>query len=147
MKIIGSLLILIATVVASFFYEKGYKDRLSKIKSVIGFISYIRTQIEYFSHPLSEIYNNYQEMNDFLLTLTKAESNDFGLDKQEFNIIREFFSSLGKGYKKEQISLCDYTIKELNKIYETQERDYPNKIKIFRSMSIFIGVSAIILLV
>jgi glutamate-5-semialdehyde dehydrogenase len=61
--------------------------------------------------------------------------------------IIDFITSLGKGYKKEQIALCEYNIGFFNVSLDKTKYEAPKKIKVFRSMSLFVGICSIILLV
>ena len=58
MKIIGSFLIIISSIIASYIYEKQQKEKIESLKNLDKFIIYIKQQIEYFNYPLDIIYPN-----------------------------------------------------------------------------------------
>lgn len=147
MKIIGCGLILIASLVCAFYYEKRIKEKIARYSELISFISYIKNQIEYFSYPINEIFERYQPCSPFISSIIENNVDTKYLTSEEKAQINEFVASLGKGYKKEQIALCEYTISFFNVSLEKTKYEAPNKIKVFRSMSLFVGICSIILLV
>ena len=62
-------------------------------------------------------------------------------------LINDCFLQLGKSYKDEQIKNLDYTIEQLKEEIEQEEKDFSQKIKVFRAIALFIGCSTVILLV
>lgn len=148
-KILGSILILFASIYACIAYEKREKSKLSALNTTIEFIKHIKAQIEYFSTPINKIFATYEHSSEVTKKLAKKDINDSqsDFDKESFKVVSNFFSSLGRGVKSEQLSLCTYTINELEKISEKNMADYPNKIKVFRAMALFCGICAIILLI
>ncbi len=149
MKIIGALLILCASICSCVFYEKNEKSKISSAIKACDFIKYIKTQIEYFSTPINKIIASYEDKSPLIEDLsTKSFSVAKRLlDRGDFKLVFDFFSSLGKGLKDEELSLCSYTIEELQKCIEKKEKDYPDKIKVFRAMALFFGFCVIILLI
>ena len=146
MKILGCVIILIASILCAFKYEKAIKEKVTNIEELINFINYIKNQIEYFSRPLTEIYLSYEKKSKFIEEIIDgAERTDTSSPINK--TVSEFFSSIGKGYKKEEIKLCDYTIEQLYTYLTSLKLEMPNKIKVFRSISLFIGVCTIILLI
>lgn len=148
MKIIGCVLIFLSSILCSYYYERYLKIKISKLEELILFVSYIKSKIEYFSIPLSKIYQKYENKTKFIDSLIhNFDYKEIQISKEVDSIICEFFSSLGKGYKQEQIALCNYTTERLNANLSLIKATSPNKIKIFRALSLFIGISIIILLV
>ncbi len=148
MKIIGCALILISSILCAYFYENGLKAKISKLEELIAFITYIKNKIEYFSVPINKIYEQYENKSDFINNLITNQSLEgVSFDKGTNNAINEFFCSLGNGYKKEQIALCEYNIGLFNEKVQALKTEYPSKTKVFRSMSLFTGISTIILLI
>lgn len=147
MKIIGASIIIIVSVISAYLYEKRVKCKAKNIEEIIAFINHIKSQIEYFSRPLNEIYVLYEEKSDYIYSLIKNNGKGASVSRETDSLIEEFFSSLGKGYKKEEIALCNYTTERLFTTLTHLKLEMPNKIKIFRSISLFVGVCVIILLV
>lgn len=144
MKILGGALILLSSVICAYYYEKHLKDKVNKYNELISFISYISNQIEYFSCPLEEIYDKYTKKSPFISSLILKKCS---FDKNVDKLVIDFFQTIGQGFKKEQIKLCSYTINELEGSLSSMKLLLPNKIKVFRSMSLFVGICTIILVV
>jgi hypothetical protein len=147
LKIIGCGLILIASIVCAFYYEKRIKEKISRYNELISFINYIKNQIEYFSYPINEIFAKYQDTSLFINSIINNNLDTKYLTNEEKAQIIDFITSLGKGYKKEQIALCEYNIGFFNVSLDKTKYEAPKKIKVFRSMSLFVGICSIILLV
>lgn len=148
MKIIGSILIFLSSLLCTYYYEKSLKTKISHLEDIIAFISYAKSKIEYFSLPINQIYEKYESKSKLinnLINSKSAEGADF--DKESKKIVSEFFGALGNGFKKEQIALCEYTNDVLSSNLAKSKEEYPKKIKIFRSLALFTGISLIILLV
>ncbi len=154
LKLIGSILILCASVSACYFYEKNEKRKIYLCERYCELIKFIKSQIQYFSTPIDKILSSYktqlalneEEFSEYI-ELSKLKECLRWSDKEEKTILEPFFLSLGKGQKAEEISLCSYTVTELEKITEKKKADYRNKIKSFRAIAMFIGACAVILLI
>ena len=148
MKIIGSFLIIISSVISSYYYDKTLKDNIKNLGSLINLISRIRTKIEYYSISIDEILKDCKNENSWIDSVIKGEKyNTKFLDKNLINDIENFFMTIGKGYKKEQLSLCDYILKSLTKYLDSMKTEFSKKSKIYRTLSLFFGVGLVILLV
>ncbi len=147
MKIIGCGLVLIASIVCAYYYERSIKGKMSKYNEIICFIGYIKNQIEYFSYPLDEIFEKFSSHTELTSALINGNFHSTRLGKEDEGKLNELFSQLGKSYKNEQITLCEYYIDYFTTSLRKCEGDAPNKIKVFRSMSLFVGICTIILLV
>ncbi|MBR2943513.1 MAG: hypothetical protein IKC16_00315 [Clostridia bacterium] len=144
MKILGGLLILLSSIVCTYYYESHLKDKVNKYNELISFISHISNQIEYFSCPLEQIYEKYTKKTPFISSLIIKKCS---FDKKVDKLVINFFQTIGQGFKKEQLKLCSYTINELESSLSSLKLLLPNKIKVFRSMSLFVGICTIILVV
>ena len=152
-KLIGAILILCASVCACYFYEKNEKHKILICEEYCELIKFIKSQIHYFSFPIDKILSSYKphlkernEINEYR-DLSKVKENIAHSDKEEKALLEGFFSSLGKGLKAEEIALCSYTASELEKIVEKKKANYPNNVKSFRAIVMFIGACAVILLI
>ena len=146
MKIVGSLFIILASIAVSYQYEVTQRQKMHNLKSICHFIEYVKTQIELFSLPLHIIYEKYKDKTDCINALISKETFSYfnsSIDKE----LSECFSLLGKSYKNEQLKTLEFVIEitknELNKL----EKEYIQKTKVFRAIALFIGCSAVILLV
>ena len=148
MKILGSFLIIIASIVSSYFYESSLTHSIEILRELVEFIKTTKNKIEYYSLSIDEILKDYTCKNN---SSNKIINGDFvtimHLDVNVQKDIENYFSNLGKGYKKEQLSLCDYTINSLENALNNMKSEFTKKAKVFRSLSLFLGVGVVILLV
>ncbi len=147
MKYIGAILIMCGCITLSYFYEKSEKNKIRYLIKMRDFISYAKTKIDLFLTPLNKLYEEYND--DFINKLSENGFQDLNnfFDKNSCEYLEDFFKSLGKGMKNEELSLCDYTVSKLSEAIENAEADYKNKVKVFRTLVIFGGASLIILIV
>ena len=67
-------------------------------------------------------------------------------DEINSNILN-LMSVLGKGFKGEQIKNLEYVNVCLDKEIKKYEKEYNQKVKVFRAMALFVGCCTVILLV
>ena len=149
MKLLGGIFIICASICSSFFYEKNLKQVINCHKELIDIFSYTKTQIDYFSKPINQIFAEYESRSELTEEIISKRENA-GLTFLNYDTrksVQILLKELGKGYKKEQISLCEYNLEELEKDLENLKADYSKKCKIYRSISLFFGVCAVILLI
>ncbi len=144
MKIFGCLLVLISSVSCAYFYEKSLKIKMMKYMEIIDFIKFAKNQIEYFCTPIDKIFTSFEAKYINEILKNRHAPKSFGKDTRQLN---EYFSILGKGYKKEQIDISSYYENYFQDAYSKIAYELPSKIKIFRAMSLFFGATAIIFLV
>lgn len=149
MKIIGSLLILCSSFLASYFYEKSEKEKASACSDVCDFIMYIKAQIEYFKMPTDKIFASYKTESKIVTALaTRDYKYIFSVfDDNVAQVLEKFRESLGAGFKDEQLSLCEYTIYIVSERGKKLNNEFSGKVRVFRSLALFCSVCAIILLV
>lgn len=144
MKIVGSFVIILASIVCSFMYEKRLKQQIDCLERFISFVKHVKSKIQYFSLPTSEIFSSYNDIE----YINSCMSDKFSLlSKNEQSLLHDFFKKLGTGYKAEEIALCDFTCNALAEVVNEFKNKTPSKIKIFRALSLFFGVSVIIFIV
>ncbi len=149
MKIIGSLLIIFGAIISSFFYEKKLKQEINFMESLYDFVLFTKSKIEYFGKTKKQIISEYTSktglLNKILIEGNNCELNF--IDDNTKNDILSFFDSIGKGFKKEEIDLCNYTLKIIEASKEKMKSEYTKKAKLFRSLSLFLSLGCVILLV
>ncbi len=149
MKLLGSILIIFASIMSSYFYEQKLKKSIKSTEELCDLINYIKNKIEYFSLAINDILEGYQTDSDFINDLINSkELCDLSLlENTVANDVKSFFVRLGKGFKKEQLALCDYTLKSLEASKDKIKIEFTKKAKVFRSLSLFAGIGCVILLV
>ena len=149
MKLVGCVFILVASICASFFYEKKLKKEISDEQDLLNFIKFIKNQIHYYSKPLDAIFNEYKSENNIIksLILEKENTRLLSLNSSIQENMQVFATTIGKGFKNEQIRLCSETISLLESHINSLKSEYSKKTKAYRSVSLFIGICAVILLI
>ena len=149
MKLIGCIFITIASIYASHIYEKSLKKAIKNTSDLYSLIVHIKSQIEYFAMPISEIFSDYATENEAIIDILKRKENaDLSfLSNHAKDTTYSLLSELGKGFKKEQIALCEFSASILNDYKEQLGSELAKKTKICRSLCLFIGACTIILLV
>ena len=147
MKLLGTVLIMCGCIALSFFYERKERTKIQNLIKMKEFILFARSKIDLFLTPVSVILNEFDDeiINSVVTTEFKNINEYFNTDDCEYII--KFFSSLGKGMKNEQLSLCDYTVSCINNSIEKADAEFKTKIKVFRTLAIFGGASVIILII
>ena len=145
MKIIGAILIFLVSIIVSSNYEKRKKQEIVDLKAMVSLLQFIKNQIEYFSLPISEILAKYSTDNECVKEFVDTGYLSFS-DKNIQDELIKCFTQLGKGFKEEQISLLNYNIELTNKTIKSNEESNPQKIKVYRAMSLFISSCVVILL-
>ena len=149
-KIIGSLCLLISSLFTAFLMVEREKKKRAQLRRFIDLIRYIQRSIEAFNLPLGEII---KRVDTVLVSDCEISAGDFIKPKSELLVsekdeksIKEFFSSIGKGYRDEQIKLCSYYVDELEDSLSQTEADFPKKRRLTYTLSICAALGAIILM-
>jgi len=149
MKLFGSIMIILASIISSALYEKKLKQEINDIEELIRFTGYIKNQIEYFSLPVDKIFKNYnksQFINHLIANKQSCLSDNIPNKNIEYET-KLFLNNLGKGFKKEQLALCNYFIQKLESAKNELQTEFSKKTKIYRSLSLFAGIACVILIV
>ena len=153
LKIIGGGALLISCILTSSYVASVEKSKIDQLEDFILLIKYIRNQIDSYSAPIEKIM---RECKDILLRLdVQEEITDFSqlLLAREIksgdnckNILHTFADSLGKGYREQEVKLCDVTIAELDTIRKKLTEEYPNKKKTAAALCLAAGGALLIAL-
>ena len=146
MKIIGGLLIVLATVASIYYYERRLRFLLSELKEIKKFIEFISTRIEHLSLSLKDIYSLYEMKSKVLRSLVQKERiSSFG--KETEDELYSCFYSLGTGFKSDEINRLEILKTHLEKKISEFEKTYKEKVRVFRAVAFFVGLSIVILLI
>ena len=144
MKILGSLLILASSVIASYIYENRKKEEIATLGEAIKLIEYIKNQIIYFSYPVKGILKNFKTENIQIKNI--MNEGCFTLGNKELDTkVKECFANLGKGYKNEQLQSLDYVLIWLKKAEAQANQCFAQKTKVFSSVAVFVSCCFVIL--
>ena len=96
---------------------------------------------------VNDIFSKYQTQNSFVQEIIEGNPDFSVFDENLSGEINDFFSTIGKGFKKEQLAICDSLINKLSLYSEKLKIDFEKKVKTFRSLSLFLGLGTVILLI
>lgn len=147
MKLIGIILIVLSALFASVVYERKTKNGLKLLNDLISLISNIKEKISYFNLPIENIYQDVLSKYEFITEIKSGKYeflNEFDIDTK--NNLVNFFTTLGKGFKAEQITKCEAMLNDLNIKLQSSKTEAKNKIRVFCAISFFICGCIIIFL-
>lgn len=154
-KITGAVIIIAVSLCLGFSLSDSIKKRISAIGSLAGFVDYVSNNIMLYKTPLEEIYAAVSD--EFLIKSGFKDRLDAGVytaameaglitGDEEKEIIKEFSEKIGGGVAEDMVKLCTYTSSRLRAIGETLHRDYPDKRRVYHTVSFLVGASAVIIL-
>ncbi len=120
-RIFGAALISLCGIYASAMLNRGVKSTCDEAAALVELVRFVRSQIECFACPIPKIFERCPR--ELLCRCGYAgdkakkpkelyESFCFS-DAECAHIMESFFSQIGKGYRDEQLSLCEYFEKQL----------------------------------
>lgn len=135
----GSSLVFASSLAAASSVVSGKRKRIRHTEAILGLFSHVRSNIEYFLTPVDGIFADFRndalESCGFSRVLRESgidaavRSNTASFSPQTGELLLSFSSSLGKGYKEEQLRLCDYfrekVSEELERERESLKRNLP----------------------
>lgn len=151
-------LALIFSVCVTIGYEAAALSRrkLRMTEALISLLTYIKAQIEFFSAPLSEIYNGFRNETldncGFTENLRQKgfaaalDTIHFSIPVEVYNSLTAFAAGLGKSGKQCQTDLCDYHIEMLRTVCTELTASLPQKTRMYTSLSVMAGLTAVIIL-
>ncbi|MBQ7225789.1 MAG: hypothetical protein IJX02_04200 [Clostridia bacterium] len=146
MKVVGSLLIILSSIMASYFYEARQKEKVKTIGGIISLLLHIKSSIEYLSLPINDSLNTFKQYP----YLVKRVINKEKITEISGKLSEELdncLNMLGKSYKKEQIARLEYTISVFENELKICEGSIKQKSKVFKAISLFVGCCIVILLI
>ena len=158
MKTSGIVLVLTCFSSIGLYLSYRTKACVKNLHEVLDLMKYIKNQIEFFSTPIPDIYDNYSANNketasfihdislyDWEIALKKRSKSLF--DEKTVEILKCFGNGLGKSNKEQQLLHCDYYIDLIEKEYEKTEKNAPDKIKITLALCFYAGLMVLILFI
>lgn len=140
-------MILAAGVLRIFSFRTREQEAMSNLRDYIKLIEHVSLQIGYFSHPLGKILKSYgSPLGDAIDEMQSILQKNRLLLSDEIQALYEWASSIGNGYKDEQLKLCAYTKEKLERFLSMREKDYPTKAKTNSALTLLGGATLIVLL-
>ena len=142
-------------VVAAYILNAGARSALLQNEAFISFVRFLRSQIECFSMPLPRAIERCPQ--DILrgcgCSDARAEDASSFLcrcevaDAQSVEIMRRFAADIGRGYRDEQIALCDYCVSLLEERRQKLSASLPARIRMNGALCIAGALALVIMLV
>ncbi len=154
-RIAGALILAFSGFGAAFMINSRLLRSLKQTEAVIAFIRFIRSQVECFALPASDIIS---ACDKELLRSCGFEGavpptelvtliDSFGIsDGETASLARGFAEGFGKGYREEQIKECDYYIELLRERRQAIAEALPAKRKVNSTLCVASALALIILL-
>jgi len=156
-KLIGSAVILGASVYYGQIKIRAERRKIEDISSFAELVKHIGECIEYFSQPLPEIFNEYRNEhldNSGFMTIVKSKGLMYAVQncgmsfgREELDNIIKFAQTIGKGYREEEVSLCRYTYSKLTDAEEKKRTALKDKEKLYRTIPPMLALSVILILI
>jgi len=154
-KYFGMAIIFISLVYAGQYKTYTYRQRHRQLGEFTALTDHIATRIKLYSLRLDEIYASCpDDGSGFADRLKSGQSFTDALDEvklyieaDEFEVLREFGTGLGRSGLEEQLRLCEYTSERLKKAYDSCSGELAKKIKLANSLSLLAALMAMILLI
>ena len=170
-KLILICVVFICATGAGFRLASEDKAKLARLEGLLSLIGHIKRQIEYFSSPLSDIYNNfscreldecgftqilrndipgddggYGKNNSFCCAVRKLRK-ELSLNDGIYTALIEFGSTLGCCCSEELISRCSFLEELLSEACALQREELPKKTRLHTSLGAGLGMMLVILLI
>lgn len=155
-KILGSVIIISCGVAFAYLLNGKARTRLIQLEGFIELVRYLRAQIDCFSMPIPTALarcpggvlekcgvrscENIRTVRD-LIDECDCSAEEIG------ELMRGFAADVGRGYKYEQLALCDRTIERLEEHRETLAATLPARNKLNGTLCVCFSLAVVILLI
>ena len=156
LRILGAVMIALSGLAGAYMLNVNAKQGLSQTEAFISLLRYIRSEIECYSMPIpralarcpKEIlagcgYAEKGAADSFLGLLDKCKINDSATEK----ILRSLADGIGKGYRDEQLALCDNYISRLDERRRSLASELPMRKKMNSALCVSGALAIVILLI
>ncbi|MBE6577519.1 MAG: hypothetical protein E7653_05220 [Ruminococcaceae bacterium] len=156
LKVVGVLIVAISGIVASYTLNAAARRSLEQTEGFIALIRRLRSDIECFAMPLpsalarcpAEVYVKCgyvaQDAPRSVLSFVEACAVS---DAESCKAMRAFARSIGRGYREEQLAICDYYTDMLEERRQRLYEQLPNKTKRNSAMCLCGALAVVILLI
>lgn len=155
-KIFGAVLIVFCGVAFGFLLNKRARDALVQTEGFIELVRYLRNEIDCFSMPIplalarcpDSIFqkcgigacNNIRTVEE-LICECEMQGEELG------EVMERFAADVGRGYKHEQLALCERTVKRLESYRASLAGQLPAKQKLNGTLCLCFALALVILLI
>ena len=140
-------MILAAGALRVFSFRTREQEAMSNLRDYVKLIDHVSLQIGYFSHPIGKILKAYgSPLGETIDEIQSVLQDNHLLQPEEIHALLEWASSIGNGYKNEQMNLCAYTKEKMERYLSMREKEYPAKAKTNSALTFLGGATLIVLL-
>ncbi len=159
LRTIGIFLIGISVLIFSKERIKKRERRLLFLEEMLEFIDFMRIEIGCYLRPISKISEGFSSRAldgiGFFENIRKIGLYPAYLEcerhilptEQEKNLLRRFFSTVGKGYIQDEIKLIGATVEDFSRMLNLERAAMPKEKKITMTLSGALSFAVIILLI
>ncbi len=157
-RVCGSLLLVGLSLYGAYSFTLLEHRRVRQTEGFLLLIRYIRTQIACFRPTLGEIYDSFENRAllecGFLAALRERGFSSalrdtrpaLYLDEEELKLLATFADEIGRSYSSEELALCDYTAREMEKAMEKRREEAPRRTRVASSLMMTGGLALVFLL-
>ena len=158
-KTLGIIMIFIAATGFGASYSRALREEYERMLGFCRLARLIRTRIECFNQPLSEIYLDFSDgaldscgfseelkKSGFVVALCKCKAS-LGIRGETLTMLYSFGSELGKSFADEQVKHCDRAVARMSEKAAELEKELPQKAKTAMVLSAAAAVMAAIVLI
>ena len=145
LRVLGAVIIAISGFGAAYVLNVGVREGITEVQSVISLIRFLRSEIECFSMPVPRALSRCPK--EILVGCGYTDScppaSIYSLTEHLSNgavqtqLVR-FCEEIGKGYREEQLSLCDYYIS----VFEEQRRELAQQLPMRKKVNLTLCISS-----
>ena len=155
-KILGAIIIILCGFSFAYLLNGKARARLAQLEGFIALVRYLRTQIDCFSMPMPSALSRcpqgvfercgarcnekFKTVRD-LLDACDCSADEIG------ELMYGFASDVGRGYRQEQLALCDRTLERLEDHREELAARLPAKQKLNGTLCVCSSLAVVILLI
>ena len=150
----GAVIIAISGLGAAYVLNSGVREGLTEAQSVISLVRFLRSEIECFSMPVPRALSRCPK--EILVgcgyTDSRPPESIYSLTEHLSNTavraqLARFCEEIGKGYREEQLSLCDYYISVFEEHRKELAQQLPMKRKVNLTLCLSSAIAVVILLI
>lgn len=156
LRVIGAATVVVSGIYAAYLFNSETKQKIKQAESFISLVRFLRSQIECFALPIShalarcpqEILNGcgYDDV-EAPSSAKQLMTGCFISDNYVRRSMERFFSEAGRGYREEQLNICDYAISLLEERRASMVSQLPMRIKVNSALSIAGAAAVVVLLI
>lgn len=155
-KLLGAIIIIASSFGIGHILSESVSKRVTSISLLVDFIEFVSVNITMYKTPLDEIYrsvNNTELLkNGFSKNLHQgvffaAKKSGMLYGDEECELIKTYEEKIGTASVAEAEKICLYTVSRLKSIEERLRNELPDKWRVYNTVSILAGASAVIIMI